>query len=111
MIPAHGRRHLTLLVGFCVAALLLVGCDKQDPPTQPGTTDTSASPGDIASGRGPGTPAAANVCIVCKGKIAEGDAVAVTYKDGKFKCCGKECAAKFKEEAGKYVPMSPPTGG
>ena len=96
MISTHGRRHLTLAVGLCAAALLLISCDSQEPPAPSTST-------------GPTARAAADVCIVCKGK-AGADAVAVTYKDAKLKCCGKECAENFNEEPGKYVPMSPPAG-
>ena len=110
MIPVHGRRHLTLLVGICAAALLMVACDQQPEPTQPGVSDTSLSPEEIAESRGPGAAAAADKCIVCKGKVADGDAVGVEYKGAKFQVCGKDCAAKFKEEPTKHVPMSP-TGG
>ena len=96
------RRCFVLLAGFCIAGLLLAGCDEGTGMPTPG----SESPGAGASVKEYAKDA---TCVVCSDKLgSKGDPLVFMNEALPFMVCSEACGADFKKDPAKYAAPKPP---
>ncbi len=95
------RRCFVLLVGFCMAGLLLAGCDDGAAPPSgivtPGQGQTVTEYDKDAS------------CVVCSEKLgSKGDPLLFMHDAIGSMVCSQACGTEFKKDPAKYVTAKVP---